>query len=162
MALNTLVKPVSAIDKHRARLVAEDPVAAKIQETLDRLGVIITKSANGPGQFGAIAWTYRRALENPENFEKVMDFTTDITREAGMPVAEKLVDGLWYIHANVEDGLDNKRLNQRLRHVGAAKLFDGVLRASAYFARGGARVFAQGILEVVNKGAHNRFEFKQD
>lgn len=158
LALNTLNKPVSAIDKHKARLIAEEPVALKIQRTLDRLGLNLSKTASGPGQFGAIAWANRRAVEDYENFDRLMGTLADITRDAGVPVAEKLADGLWYLDRHLSGGIYERRVIERIKHVGAEKLLDGALRASAYFARGGARVFATGMLEVLNKGLHRKIE----
>lgn len=158
LALNTLNKPVSAIDKHKARIVAEDETAIKIQQTLDELGLTISKSANGPGQFGAISWAYRRAAEDYESFRKVLALAAETSRNASMPVAEKLVDGFWYVDRNYEGGVTEKKIAARIRHVGADRLLEGALRAAAYFARGGARVFAQGMMDVLNKGLHSKFE----
>jgi hypothetical protein len=158
LALNTLRKPVSIIDKHKAQLIAEDETALKIQKTLDDLGLTIVKSAKGPGQFGALAMAYRRSVEDHQSFAKVLGFAAEITRNAGMPVAEKLVDGLWYIDRNYEGGVTERKIAARIRHVGGDRLLEGALRAAAYFARGGSRVFAQGMMDVLNKGIHSKFE----
>lgn len=158
LALNTLNKPVSAIDKHRAKLIANDEYAVKIEETLSRLGLFLTKRATKIGDFGAIAWAYRKAAEDYENFVTVVEVTSEICAADGIPIPEKLLDGMWYINQVVEGGLLGSRLNARIRHVGAQRLYDGVIRASAYFARGGARVFATGMIDVLNKGIHTKFE----
>lgn len=151
-------KPVSAISKHRARIVAHDECAIKIQQTLDELGLSLSKSATGCGQFGAISWAYRRATEDFQSFRKVLILAAELCRAAKMPVAEKLIDGLWYIERNYEGGICEKKIAARIRHVGADRLLEGALRAAAYFARGGARIFAQGMLDVLNKGIHSKFE----
>lgn len=150
-------KPVGAIDKHRARIIAGDPLALKIQETLDSLGLNLSKSARSVGDFGAISLAYRQA-DDFESFRKVLALAAEICREGEVPVAEKLVDGLLYIDRNTEEGVTERKLQTRIRHVGAERLLEGALRAAAYFARGGARVFAQGMMDVLNKGIHNKFD----
>ncbi len=151
-------KPVSAIDKHRARIIAEDELAVKIQETLDALGLTLAKSARSAGDFGAISWAYRNAADDFETFRKVLTLSTEICRDAGVPVAEKLVDGLLYIERNYEGGVTERKLAARIRRVGAERLIEAATRAAAYFARGGARVFAQGMMDALNKGVHSKFE----
>lgn len=158
LRLNTLNKPMSAIDKHRARLVAEDESAAKIDETLNRLGLNLTKRASKAGDFGAISWAYKKASEDFANFEAVVEATAEICAADGMPIPEKLLDGMWHLNQVIEGGLNNARLRTRIRHVGAQRLYDGAIRAAAYFARGGARVFATGMIDVLNKGVHLKFE----
>lgn len=160
LALNTLNKPVSAVDKHRARLVAEDETAIKIQQTLDVLGLKLTRSPTSVNQFGSIAWANAKASESFDDFRIVMSLAAELARDAAMPVQEKLLAGLWYINRNYEGGLEDRRLRARIHHVGAASLLEGAVRAAAYFARGGGRVFAQGMMDVLNKGVHTKFELR--
>ena len=42
--------------------------------------------------------------------------------------------------------------------AGYDALVEGTAKASAFFAKGGARVWAQGIVEVINKGHRIRLE----
>ena len=158
LALNTLNKPVSAFDKHRARLVAEDEISAKIDETLRRLGLVLSKRAKSVGHFGSIAWAYRRAAEDYQAFDYVVDMAAKLSSADGIAVPERLLDGLWYLNQTMEGGLAEPRLNARIIHVGARALLDSATRAAAYYARGGARVFASGMLEALNKGVHKKFE----
>jgi hypothetical protein len=72
-------------------------------------------------------------------------------------VAERLLEGLWILHARCGEGLADKRLTKRLREKGARALLDGANRAAAYYASGGGKVWAQGMLSELNKGLHRKF-----
>lgn len=53
------------------------------------------------------------------------------------------------------------RLFDRLKAIGAPRLVEGANKASAFFVRGGAQVWARGMLEEINKGLRNRFEMSE-
>ena len=76
---------------------------------------------------------------------------------AGVAVGEKLLDGVWYIHRHVAGGLSDARLSRRLRDIGPRRLTESAIRAAAYYARGGAKVFASGMIEEINKNLRSKF-----
>lgn len=155
--LNTGRKPVSAIARQKALVVAGDEVAAFVAEVCQSLGITITPNAHSPGNLKCIAWCNRRAADDKDEFRAVMTLATEICMADKMPVAERLLEGLWRINAGVEDGLHNKRLVKRIREKGARTLLDAANRAAAYFNYGGGKAWATGILAELNKGLINRF-----
>lgn len=76
-----------------------------------------------------------------------------------MPVHEKLLSGLWYMNGQIEGGLNGRKLSNRITEIGAKRLLDGATRAQAFYIRGGPKVFADGMLQEINKGLHNKFTF---
>ena len=157
--LNTGRKPVSSIGKFKAMLASEDAAAMIVHETLARLGVEPKATANGPGQIKSVAWMVRRAGENRERFEAVLSLAAQISTDA--PIKEMLLDGLWYIDERLDGGIKQKRFTDRCRQLGASRLIDGAKRAAAYFVKGGAAVFAQGIMQEVNGGLRNKFVMEE-
>ena len=99
----------------------------------------------------------RRAGENREKFCAVLELASEMSEKDGVPIHEKLLEGLWYINDNCAGGLADKRLAKRLKDKGALALNAAAIRAAAYFSRGGARVFAEGMLAEVNKGLQQKF-----
>jgi len=160
LANNTMNKPVGTLDKHKAMLVAQDERALKLQALFDHLGIIPGKSQT-VHHFAAVGWAYSKAAEDFEGLTLVLTLAAELSAANGLPIAEKLTAGLYWMHkAHDEGGLTDRRLVQRLRQLGAQTLLDGAARASAFYAAGGARVWAGGMLEALNKGLRRKFEMR--
>ena len=155
--LNTGRKPVSIFAKQKAMLAAGDETAAYVSDVCAALGVEIKQSAHVAGQIKAVGWMMRRAGENREKFCAVLELASEMSEKDGVPIHEKLLEGLWYINDNCAGGLADKRLAKRLKDKGALALNAAAIRAAAYFSRGGARVFAEGMLAEVNTGLQQKF-----
>ncbi len=158
--LNTGRKPVTILAKMRAMKVAGDAISIYVTDICEALGLEIVKNAKHVGQIGAVGWMMTRASEDKERFCACMELASELSRADSVPVSGKLLAGLWYINANVPMGLADKRLSRRIREKGAIALVLAATKASAYFAGGGDRVFADGMLSELNKGLQNKFSFR--
>lgn len=159
--LNTKRKPVSTLAKHKALVTAGDEIALFVQHELDRLGLRPAVDTKTPGTIQCFGWCMKRAASDKDAFTKVLEITTEISNADAVPVRERLLDGLTYIHHNVENGLFDSRLAQRIRAKGAVCLFHAANKASAFYGKGGEKVWADGILQEINKGLSKRFEFSR-
>ena len=155
--LNTGRKPVTAVSKQKAMVAAGDEVAAYVQQQCDALGLEIKGSAGHAGQLKCISWCTRRAAENKDVFSLVMAIGAELSAKDQVPVGERLLEGLWQLNARCGEGLADKRLVKRLREKGARTLIEGANRAAAYYANGGGRIWAQGMLVEINKGLQRKF-----
>lgn len=153
--LNTGRKPVSSIGKFKAMIAAGDEAACTVHKTLEALGVTPKSTANKGRELKSVAWAVRKAAEDANAFALVMRIAADLSSD--MPIQERLLDGLWYINERMPGGIADKRFNDRLRAVGARKLIDAANKAAAYFVRGGAAVWATGMLDELNKGLRTKF-----
>ena len=149
-------KPVSALSKYHASLIAGDETAQVVQGTLDKLGIIAANDCK-PGQLKCVALACRLASMSRDDFARVLIFTAELCGKSS-GINERLLSGIDYLHKHCGKGLDDKRLSSRLMEAGPGALLDGAGRAAAYFARGGSKVFAQGFLDVINKGLRERYE----
>jgi len=149
-------KPMSSIDKFRALLCAGDDVAGYVNESLKRLGLKIGKRTE-PGYIRCIQTLLNIAARSRKDFDKVMQASNAVCWRSS-PVHERIVSGLDYIHQHCGAGLDDARLYQRLVDAGAARLLGGIGRARAFYSTGGPRVYAEGILAVINKGLRVKIE----
>ena len=157
LSVNTGRKPVNAIVKHKALLVAGDEAARFVEQLCEQNGIVPQYTASGPGTIRCVSWLVARANEDRKALARVLALAAELSAREGLPVAEKLLDGLWHIHKKCGAGLDDKRLMSRIRTKRASELLEGALRAAAYYARGGGKVFAEGMLNVLNKGLQHKF-----
>lgn len=155
--LNTGRKPVTAVAKQKAMVAAGDEVAMFVQQQCEDLGLKITVTSNSVGQIKCVAWCTKRAAENKDEFRLVLTMGAILSLQDQMPVQERLLEGLWFINMRCGDGLRDKRLVKRLREKGARSLLEAANRAAAYYATGGGKVWAQGMLSELNKGLKHKF-----
>lgn len=151
---NTGRKPVSSIDKFRASIAAGDETAKYVDSLFHELGITPRATATKAMEIKSVAWAMTRARDSREAFEAVTRMAAELCKESILH--EMLLDGLYYIHVNSVTKLNDKRLRDRLKKIGASRLIDAAKRASAYFARGGAKVWADGMLSEINKGLRDK------
>lgn len=157
LTIQTMRKPVSSVAKQKAMVAAGDEVALFVQATCDALGLEIRPYATSAGQIKCIAWCHSRASEDKDAFREVLGLGAELCTADNMHVAERLLEGLWVLHARCGEGLADKRLVRRLREKGARRLLDGIARAVAYHVSGGGKIWAQGMLSELNKGLQHKF-----
>jgi hypothetical protein len=97
--------------------------------------------------------------DSPERFERIIELVSELCEND--PIHERIVGGLDYLAKNLTTGLD-ERLKNRVLKVGAIKLLREANVASAYYAKGGDRIWAQGMLKVLNAGMRYKFHLKEE
>lgn len=155
--LNTGRKPVTSAAKFKAMVAAEDEIAVFVQQMCDSLGLKVSTYSKNARQIQCIAWCIKRANESREAFSKVLALAAELAAQDQTYVAERVLEGLWVLHARCGAGLNDQRLVKRLRDKGARVLLDAANKAAAYYANGGGKVWAQGMLAELNKGLHHKF-----
>lgn len=155
--VNTGRKPVNAVVKHKALLAAGDETALFVQSLCERHGLVPHYTAHTAGTIRCVSWLVTRAREDRDALARVLAIAAELSARDEVPVAEKLLDGLWYVHKKCGAGLDDKRLMARIREKSARELVEGATKAAAYYAHGGGAIFAEGILNVLNKGLQRKF-----
>lgn len=158
---NTLRKNVSALDKFRAKIVAGDENAIFTNSVIEGCGLRLATAVHDARDFKSVALAQKLAASDPVGFQNAMLLCGELAEADKRAVHERLLGGLHYLHNNVEAdaGLENPRLRKRLKQLGVAGLLEAANRAAAYYAKGGAKVWADGMLQAVNKGLRDRFEF---
>lgn len=162
LTIQTMRKPVSAVAKHKAMVTAGDEVAAFVQQTVDSLGLQIRPTAAKSGELKCVGRCLNRASEERETFVKVLTLGAELSAQDNMPISERVLEGIWVLNGRCGDGLADPRLVKRLREKGARTLLDAANKAAAYYASGGGRIWAQGMLSEMNKGLQERRRFTMD
>lgn len=156
--LNTQRKGVAAVAKHRALVVAEDELAVYVTELCARLGIEIRGKTTRPKQTKCVALLTKFASEDKPALYETLVVAEAISTAGGVPIGERLIHGLWYIERNLEGGgLNNKRFRERLLKKDIGTLNAAIGRAAAFYAAGGAKIYAQGIVQEVNRGLVHKF-----
>lgn len=158
--INTLRKPMTAVDKLRASAVAGDEASRQFEVLCRRLNLVLTPNGNSPGSIKSARWGMKRMAEDPVTTTIVMELAADMCATDHIAVQERLLGGLWHIHRHCEVDLTDARLQQRIKSRGAKTLLEEAARASAFYSRGGDRIWAIGMLNSINKGLRTRFKMR--
>lgn len=154
---NTGRKPVSSIDKFRASLAAGDDTAKYVDSVFSELGIIVKGTAKNALEIKSVAVSIRWANENREAFDAVIRLSAELCQHC--PIHEVLLGGLYYVYVNSENKFNDKRLIDRIKSIGAERLVYAGKRAAAYYVRGGLKVWADGMMEELNKGLRKQIKF---
>lgn len=148
---NTLRKPLTSIDKHKAFVKAGDPVAAVVAD-LARIAQRRIGGDSSPTSIRCVS-LIRLWIERDEALVRRMwPLIVRVCADRAMP--ERVIDTLFYIESRIypDRTLTEKTLSARL----TARTVDGVnqdaANAAALYKKGGAGVWAVGVLETLNKG----------
>lgn len=158
--LNTGRKPVSSIGKFKAMIAAGDEAACTVHRVLESLDIKTMRKADGCKELGSVEWSVRKAREDSAKFEVVMRIAAEISTDVS--IQQKLLDGLWYINDRLPDGINQTRFIKRLKDIGGRRLIDAANKAAAYFVHGGAKIWATGMMEEINKGRRIKFALRDD
>lgn len=146
-----LRKAVTAVDKFKAQLVTRDPIALRVQALIDQSGRTIAHGGSGPGTIACVALIYRLCQRTPETIERLWPVIVQICR--GHQIQERIVDALVFIEERAPEGvsLTDKKWTLRLVNIGPEMLLRKCNEAAAFYAAGGAKVWASGVLQVLNR-----------
>ena len=163
LAVNVNRRVVSALDKHRAAIAAKDEAALWLQQSLDSRGIKLVKRPKEPNQTASVEFLSKMAALYRDAYDIVLDEALLLCQESEVPIEKVLLEGLLHLHRGVIlGGLAQKEVVIRLHAVGAVRLVASAKRAAAFFAKGGARVYADGMFEELNKGRRKRLPRRGD
>ncbi len=155
LTAQTQRKPMYALEKFKALLVIEDKAAQLVQKLIDVSGRTIgTKSSTNSVM--CIGVLIRAANSNAEILNNLWPLIISVCE--GRALHERIVEGLIYIEKHMPNGaslMDNE-WQRRVKKTGADALLDGAAKASAFFSRGGEKVWAAGMIEAINRNHRNR------
>ena len=154
---NTARKPITIVDTFRASLIVKDPAAVLVNDLLETTGMYLGGGGKEVNSVRCVGVLIKHARSDSALLQKMWPLFVQL--HATIALKERIVDGLMYLEKNAAGGaslLDSK-WKARLLSVGAEELIQAAGRAAAFYTKGGARVWATGMLEAINKGHRNRF-----
>lgn len=149
---NTARKAMTMVDRFRAMIVSGDADAIFLRDLLATTGHII---AQGGGKttgkkVGCAALLLNLAAADKALVSEVWPVIAEIFR--ARPVHERVVSGVFYIAKATRGEVLEPMWRAKLLRVGADALVEACGRASAFYAAGGSKVWATGIIEELNRG----------
>jgi hypothetical protein len=150
-------KPLNSMAKFRAATTAGHPEAILVNQLITGVGRTISGKSDG-ATVRCLALMMRHAKLQPDVLTRLFPLIGIVC--VGKPVHERILDGLLYIETHLPDeqSLIDKEWRKRMLRVGYDGLLDAANRFAAAYSKGGARVWAVGMVEAMNKGCRNRME----
>lgn len=156
---NACTSKMLMFDKLRAMLVYGDQLAVDAITLLQAHGYHASK---GHERFGLSCIScYLEAFSADRGLmAKILPMLAKL--HDGEPIKDRLLSTILYIAKNGSADITQPRWEQRILDVGLARLADAISRAASLYTRGGAKVYAIGALQVINKGLREsaRIELK--
>ena len=152
---NTERIPVRSVEKFKALVMTEHPPAMHVDRLLKEAGRTMSDNA-GPGVTGCLTLLLNAATSMPKTLDGIWPLIVAVCE--GHSMHTRMVSGLLYIEHRLPDGesLNNARWRKRILQVGYDNIMSSIHKAAAFYEYGGGKVFAQGILEAVNRGLHSK------
>ena len=146
---NSLRRAVSAVGKFRAQLVTEDDNALFVEKLVAMSGRKV--GFTGPTGVACVRLLYNLAEKHRSVLERVWPMITRASE--GHPLHQEVVDAIVHIEINLPEGvsLTDPRWCRRVVDTGALELLGAARKAASFYAKGGARIWAEGVLNRLNK-----------
>lgn len=152
---NKMRSAVRAVDQFRAALASGDELALSVNAMLKRHGRA-PLDYSSPNGVACLSTIMRLAARSVPRLEVVFAAVSQLYN--GRRLSGRAVDALFYIdECLIGDSISSRRFRDRLFAIGAASVEEAMSQAAAFYACGGPKVFAAGIIERMNKGLRNRF-----
>jgi hypothetical protein len=159
--INTCRGPLSSFHRFRAKLARQDADALAVEKVVTENGYAIAEGggAKHAACVAALLVEYERdQLRNTTVFPRIFRLCAEILR--GEYMDQKLFSTLCMLEhflAKLEFGslLDRNNHLDLLRH-GPAALSDAMMRSANFYRKGGAKVWCQGIINLLNHRRRTR------
>jgi hypothetical protein len=153
---NTLRKAISTYDKHRALVVAGDENAIFVQQLIDKEGFVYSTGSGTPNGVKCYGVLHKLAKTKREGLVKIWPIVCEVCRNR--IISERILEGLVFIAERGNEDITSSKWSKVILSIGYDGLLQAANSAAAYYAKGGSKVWADGILQVMNKGRRNRLE----
>lgn len=147
--VNTMQARVGAWHRHRAGLVSQDPTALAAERVVRDHGYEFTATTESGRTIKAVSLVHRMVQKDEDVAAKTVELAADMA--AGEPLKAKLLGALHWIGERDPDLFSATHRN-RLRELGPDVLLTEIERHRMIVGKGGAKVYAEAVLKLLNKG----------
>ncbi len=146
---------MDAYSLFRAGLVSEDAACMAIRDIIEASGYVVS-SKKGHRQVCCIAAIQKEYHRNAELMQRIWQVCVMVFK--GEPVFDRAFSGLCYLERYLEDArlgsVREQPLLGKLVSSGHAKLAHAIAQRTMELNKGGAKIYADGIVNLLNK--HSR------
>lgn len=149
--LNKNRRPPGILDTFHSLSFEGNPEATLVADLMSAIQREPSKKA-GPSHIKCVGVLMHWAKSNPDTLIRMWPLLSKVCE--GAVFHERIVEALLYIETHMTEGqsLTARKWTDRVLRAGFQGLLDGAGRAAAFYARGGPRVWAIGMVEVMNMG----------
>lgn len=155
---NTNRKAVTTAQSHKAKIVAGDEVAIFVQSLLDSAGLQVSTSSHKAGGIKCLGVMHKLAKNRRDALLRAWPLVCEVSD--GHPINERVLEGLVYLAAHASQDINERKWRERIIRLGHGGIKAAAESAAAYYAKGGARVWADGIAQALNKGLQHKMELQ--
>ena len=156
--MQTLRKPVTAIEKFKAQVVSGDKVAIDCKLAIDSIGRYVDKShgkkTNSAKVIGFIARLYKSMGVSPESAKTALVVANSLFETEHIP--ERIYIALFQIEEKLkkeQQSILDKKIISRIKSVGGHRILSNINRHCALFGTSaGENVMRRAAVEEINKG----------
>lgn len=157
---NNMRNPVSAYHKHRAAVLAKEPIAMAAQAILDKYGYFPSQSASAKFGFSAIKALHSQVSEDRGLAERVFAACASIAQD-GEQISGVVLDAIFHCHKKLNGKADilSGWYVERLKRETLPGIEAVIRREKHILGGGGVAVAAKALLDLLNKGKQRRLKF---
>jgi hypothetical protein len=145
-------RPITTFEQWNADLVAEDESTLFAHALITNAGRTPAESAK-PTTVRCLSAIVSAARSTREELVRVWPIAVHVC--AGNPLHERVFGALMYLECSLVEGqsLADKRWREKIARIGYQGILDAAQRAAAFYAKGGPKVWALGVMQELNKGS---------
>jgi hypothetical protein len=147
-------RPLYVYEKLNAMALSGDPTAMAVQELIKRSKRIETKKS-GPKNICCHGSMLRCANINLSALQAIWPLVLELCE--GNVVHHWIVEAFHYLQVHIEGGVTSPRVRSRILSVGYDAIIQKISASSALYSKGGAKVWAQGVVAAVNYKAKSEY-----
>ena len=155
LSINRDRKPMSGVDRHKAMLVAGDPMAEKVENAAMEANRPIAKSSDGT-HISCVNEIARCIKDDEAAFNRV--WKTIYTVCENRRLTRDMLLGLFWLERFVDGGISSAPRARRVLAVGYDALYEGSRQGREFHGNPGAAAIADGMLKKINKGLRQKWE----
>lgn len=159
--VNTQRRSMHSVDRFKALVIVGDSAALALKSLFEQYGYHTNPCVKhgSMGSVGCVGTLLECYQMDPECFLRVWPLLMDTLR--GRSIHERVAASIFYAElAASKHGLTITKnpWSGRVIRLGLDGVLASANKASAYFARGGMKVWAKGLVDALNHGTRNKLE----
>ena len=157
VGVNTLQSKMGLFDKFKAELYYKDPRAIAVNSQVQANGYEI-KNGNQKNTICCVSSLYNAYTSCPVTFAKALNICCQIA--SGESFHGMLFDGVFYLERWMSENKCGSLLDRHnidtLKQAGISVIDKSIGSARAYYINGGPKIFAEGVVNVINHKRSSR------
>lgn len=145
-------RPITTFEQWNADLVAQDEPTLFAHALITNAGRTPSQTA-GPTTVRCLSAVVAAARNAREELVRVWPLAVQVCQ--GNALHERVLGALMYLECNLIEGqsVADKRWRDKILRLGYKGILDASQRAAAFYAKGGPKVWALGVMQELNKGS---------